>query len=95
MSRVGSLRVGVAYDVDVEGDYAYVTNNEGAVVVDVGEPGRPKRAAKIDVGGSTFGIFVTDGVAYLASGDRLSVAAGQGLIADRVLLGPIWSTDDG
>ena len=41
--RVGKLDTGTAYDVDVQGDQAFVTGNDGLVVIDIREPSRPKR----------------------------------------------------
>jgi hypothetical protein len=71
--RVGRLRVGTAYDVHVEGGYAYVTNNDGVVIVDVQNPRKPKKVGEIHVG-TTFGVFVKDDLAYVAGGGELLIA---------------------
>lgn len=63
---------GVGYDVDVDGNYVYITGNEGYIVVDIQNPSKPDIIGEFTIDEGAFGIFVKDNVAYVA-------AAGQGL----------------
>jgi hypothetical protein len=68
-----SKEAGVGYSVCVDGDYAYVTNNDGAVIFDVHQPRHPRQIGRIPTG-VTFGICVKNGLAYI-SGERGLVIA--------------------
>jgi hypothetical protein len=68
LHRVGRLGVGAAYDVYGEGGYAYVTNNDGAVIVDIHRPRRPRKVGTISIGEAAFGVFVQDELAYVVGG---------------------------
>ena len=73
--RVGRLDTGTAYDVRVQGDYAFVSNNEGLVIVDIHQPNRPRRAATIELGEAAFGIHVENNLAYISGGlDGFTIA---------------------
>ncbi|NPD89133.1 MAG: hypothetical protein HGN29_10440 [Asgard group archaeon] len=63
---------GVGYDVDIDCNYAYITGNDGYIVVDIQNPTKPKIISDFEINGGAFGIFVKDDIAYVA-------AAGQGL----------------
>ena len=66
--RVGRVDTGVAYDVYVQGDYAYVANNEGVVVIDIGDRQHPKRIGLLDLGEAAFGVYVQDDRLYAGGG---------------------------
>lgn len=73
LREVGRGRVAgqwnVAYDVDVEGGYAFVTGNLGVNVFDVRDPAHPRVVGAVPDGGAASGIAVCDGVAYLSDGN--------------------------
>ena len=66
--RVGRVDTGVAYDVYVQGDYAYVANNEGVVVIDIKDHQHPKQISLLDLGEAAFGVYVQDDRLYAGGG---------------------------
>ena len=73
--QVGRLDTGTAYDVRVQGETAFVGNNDGLVIVDVHQPNRPRRAAAIELGEAAFGIAVVGDRAYISGGrDGFTIA---------------------
>ena len=73
--RVGRLDTGTAYDVQVQGDYAFVGNNDGVVIVDITQRNRPRKMATIELGEAAFGIHVEDNLAYISGGrDGFTIA---------------------
>lgn len=68
---------GVGYDVDIDGNYAYITGNDGYIVVDIQNPIKPRIIGEFEIDDGAFGIFVKDDIAYVA-------AAGQGLFTTDV-----------
>ena len=56
LSHVGGVNVGIAYGVAVDGDYAYVTNNDGVAIIDIRTPAdRPTPTAYSPAIGATQG----------------------------------------
>jgi len=43
LNRVGFCDIEVGYDVQVQGDYAYVTNNDGLMIIDISNPSTPEK----------------------------------------------------
>ena len=73
--QVGRLDTGTAYDVRVQGDYAFVGNNDGLVIVDIHQPNRPRRAATIELGEGAFGMYIEGDLAYISGGrDGFTIA---------------------
>ena len=66
LNRVGFLNLEVGYDVHVVGDHAYVTNNDGLMIIDIQEPHNPQKVGEVLSGGS-LGFEVESNVAYIAS----------------------------
>ncbi|MHA2254928.1 MAG: LVIVD repeat-containing protein, partial [Candidatus Heimdallarchaeaceae archaeon] len=62
----------VGYDVDIDGNYAYITGNDGYIVIDIQNPAKPEKIGEFVINDGAFGIFVKDSIAYVAAG-------GQGL----------------
>ena len=58
----------VGYDVDIDGNYAYITDNKGYIVVDIENPTKPKKIGEFELTEAAFGIFVKDNIAYVAAG---------------------------
>jgi hypothetical protein len=68
--RVGSLGLlGIAQDVFVSGNYAYVSEfSAGLQVVNVANPAQPTLVGSYATPGSAFRVFVTGNYAYIADG---------------------------
>ena len=71
---VGRGKVGVAYDVRVHNDFAYVANNQGVVIFDVSAPENLRKVGNIDIGGASFGIDVEEESIYITGGNNLFIA---------------------
>ncbi len=68
--EIGNVVLDCAYDVFIEGEYAYVTHNGGLAIINISNPDRPDLASTIETGESATGILVENGIAYLGSGGR-------------------------
>jgi len=66
LNRVGFLDIEVGYDVHVVENYAYVTNNDGLMIIDIQNPQNPQKVGEILTGGS-FGFEIENDTAYIAS----------------------------
>ena len=66
LNRVGFLNIEVGYDVHVVGDYAYVTNNEGLMIIDIQDPSNPQKVGELILGGA-LGFVIESNIAYIAS----------------------------
>lgn len=55
-------------DVFVLGDYAYVTSNWGLHIIDISNPKKMRIVGKLKTPGQAEGIYVRDGIAYIADG---------------------------
>jgi len=73
LSYTGYSRAGIGYDICIDNDLVYVTNNEGVVIFNIDEPKQPRKVSKIEAG-VTFGVCVSGGLAYIASGTNLIIA---------------------
>lgn len=92
LNLVSSSRAGVAYGVFADAGYAYITNNEGVVIFDVHDPGRPREVSMI-LSGYTISVSVGNDLAYIAGERGLSIAdvsnpAHPQLLADYDTNGP-------
>lgn len=56
----------VGYDVEVSGDFAYVSNNDGVVVIDKSNYNAPVRIANIPVSDGAFGLAIENDRLYVA-----------------------------
>lgn len=72
--EVGRLDVGVAYDVHVAGQTAFVSNNDGIVIIDVGDVHQPQRLGLIQGSseGGVVGLSVL-GDTLLTCAERLAI----------------------
>ena len=66
LNRVGFIDLEVGYDVHVVGDLAYVTNNDGLMIIDIQNPSNPQKVGEMLCGGS-LGFEVENNIAYIAS----------------------------
>lgn len=64
--RIGGS--GIGYDIDIDGNYAYITGNEGYIVADIQNPSNPKIISEFVIEDGSFGIFVKDDIAYVGAG---------------------------
>ncbi|TFG18755.1 MAG: hypothetical protein EU530_08250 [Promethearchaeota archaeon] len=65
LNKIGECSFVVGYDVQVYGGYAYVTNNDGVMVVDVSNPSNPKVASEILTEQAPFTVSVSGGNCYV------------------------------
>jgi hypothetical protein len=47
LNKIGECNFVVGYDINVYGGYAYVTNNDGVMIVDISDPTRPRLNSEI------------------------------------------------
>jgi hypothetical protein len=66
--ETGHIDFGAAYDLFVQGDYAYVTHNDGMSIVHIADKIRPVEVAMVKTNESALGILVENEIAYLGSG---------------------------
>ena len=66
LNSVGMCDIEVGYDIQVHGNYAYITNNDGLMVIDVSNPRNPVKVGELLCGGA-FGIDVSNNLVYIAS----------------------------
>ena len=66
LNRVGFLNIEVGYDVHVVGNYAYVTNNDGLMIIDIQDPSNPQKVGEV-LSGGTLGFEIESNIAYIAS----------------------------
>ncbi len=60
---------GTAYDVSVQGDYAYVADgDEGLEIINIKNPANPDFEENFKTSGFTEGVFISGGYCYLADG---------------------------
>jgi hypothetical protein len=73
LNLVGRLNTGITYDVHVDGDHAYLTNNQGVDVLDISDISNPRKIFTIRIQDGAFGIYVGDGLAYIAGETGLTI----------------------
>jgi len=73
LNLVGRLNTGITYDVHVEDDTAYITNNQGVDILDISEISDPRKISTIRINDGAFGIHVEDDVAYIAGETGLTI----------------------
>jgi len=73
LNLVGRLNTGITYDVHVEGNNAYLTNNQGVDILDISDISNPRKISTIRIQDGAFGIYVKDGVAYIAGETGLTI----------------------
>ena len=66
LNRIGFCSLEVGYDVQVVGDRAYVTNNDGLMIVDIQNPQNPQKIGEILMVGAV-GFIVEGDIAYICS----------------------------
>ena len=66
LNKIGECNFVVGYDVSVAGDYAYVTNNDGVMIVDVSNPSHPTKVSEILTGNAPFSVKVADNMCFAA-----------------------------
>ncbi len=69
LNKIGDINLEVGYDVQVAGDYAYVTNNDGVMVVDVSNPRNPTKVSEISTTQAPFAVGVYGENCFVAFGN--------------------------
>jgi hypothetical protein len=70
LKQVGCLDFGVAYDVWVVDETAYVTGNRGVQIIDVHDPESPRKLGFIRLRDGAFGVLVENNTAYIAGDEE-------------------------
>ena len=73
--EIGQLSLGAAYGVFVTGETAFVSNNEGVVIIDIADARNPQRISTIQessAGGDVAGFHVSHDTLF-AYGENLSI----------------------
>jgi hypothetical protein len=71
--EIGQLSLGAAYDVFVEGETAYVSNNEGIAILDIADIENPKRVGKVQEASAGWVLgFHLSGDSLFTFGDQLA-----------------------
>lgn len=66
LNRVGFFNMEVGYDVHVVENYAYVTNNDGLMIIDIQNPRNPQKVGEVLCGGS-FEFGIENDIAYITT----------------------------
>ena len=66
--QIGQISLGSAYNVAVNGNYAYVAYNSGVAVIDIGNPAKPKKLTTLKTSEAAFGILCVDNYLYIGAG---------------------------
>ena len=66
IKEVGRYDCGIAYNVFIEGETAYVTGNLGVSIINIQNPMQPQQISLIKIKGGAFGIFVEQNIVYIA-----------------------------
>jgi len=64
LNKVAECTFEVGYRIDIEDNIAFVTDNDGAIVIDIENPKKPKKIGRIPMDDSAFGIEVRTYVGY-------------------------------
>ena len=67
--ELGQVKLGSAYDLYVQGEYAYVTHNEGLSIINISDLTDPEEVALVSTNEAAFGILVEEEIAYLGAGN--------------------------
>ncbi|MDF1538403.1 MAG: hypothetical protein P1Q69_05835 [Candidatus Thorarchaeota archaeon] len=77
----------VGYNIEVAGDFAYVSNNDGVVVIDKSVYNTPLRIANIPLSNGAFGMDIDDDLLYIAGTSNGLVIVDISVPASPVILG--------
>ncbi len=68
LEEVGSLQLGLAWDIILSGDYAYIAGVTGGLrIVDIADPANPVEVGFYDSPGRAYGIDKEDNLVYMAN----------------------------
>lgn len=75
VQKVGSLDTGTAYRVFIQEDTAFVSTNDGVVLVDIQDRNHPKEISRINLEEAAFGVYAQDNLVFAAGpADGLVIA---------------------
>ena len=78
---------GVGYDVEISGDYAYVTSNDGLDIINIEDLYNPRRETVLEINGGSFGVFIKDNLAFIAAAESGLVIADIADPTNPIILG--------
>ena len=67
---IARFKTGMAYGLAIKGSHAYVTTNRDLIIIDIGNPKKPRRAGRLNIGTPIFGLQVVGRMAFLAATDK-------------------------
>ncbi len=74
INEVASVK-GSGYDVCIQENYAFVTNNDGVDIIDVQNPTDPIKKARLEITDGAFGLHIQGDLAYIAAGGNGFITA--------------------
>ncbi|MHA1441658.1 MAG: LVIVD repeat-containing protein [Candidatus Heimdallarchaeota archaeon] len=87
LNKVAECTFEVGYRIDIEDNIAYVTDNDGAIVIDIENPKKPKKIGRIPMDDSAFGIEVRNDTAFVVGGNPTLVIANVSNPHEPVIIG--------
>ena len=66
LDMIEDLRINVGYAIDIEGNYAFVADNDGVSIIDITDPTNVILTKLLNLPSAAFGIQVIDGIAFVA-----------------------------
>ncbi len=67
LNKIGFCDVEVGYDIHVTTDYAYLSNNDGLMIIDISDPENPVKASELLIDDGAFGFVIEGDMAYIAA----------------------------
>lgn len=84
--EIANVDSGSAYEVVVNGDYAYVANNSGVSVIDISNPGKLQKITSLTTDEAAFGIYISENILFVgADGNKNLFAFDINMVENPVL----------
>jgi len=92
LNKVAECTFEVGYRIDIEDNVAYVTDNDGAIVIDIENPKKPKKIGRITMNNGGFGIEIRNNTAFVAGASPSLVIANVSNPNSPVRIGQYYGT---
>ncbi|MHA1212358.1 MAG: LVIVD repeat-containing protein [Candidatus Heimdallarchaeota archaeon] len=93
LNKVAECTFEVGYRIDIEDNVAYVTDNNGVMVIDIENPRKPKKIGRIAMVDGGFGIEIRNDTAFVAGVSPSLVIANVSIPNNPVLIGQFSGTN--
>ncbi len=77
----------VAYEVYVQNNHAFVTNNDGTIIFDISNPSHPVKIGGVLTSDGAFGVYVENDTLFIASDSDGFIMANISIPEDPVIIG--------